>query len=132
MSQESRAERFIEALRRLERERDVDDIASLYADDAELDNPTHQTPRHGAGGAREFWRHYRDTFDEIESTFRSVVESGDVAALEWTSRGRAVGGEPFEYAGVSVLEFEGDRIRRFRAYFDPADLGAQVHPSAVS
>ena len=131
MTEQSRATRFIEALRRLERERNVDDMASLYGQDAKVKNPTHRTPHHGADGAREFWRHYMDTFEEIESTFRNVVESNDVAILEWTSRGRAVGGETFEYAGVSVVEYDGDRIRRFRAYFDPADLGAQVRPSSV-
>jgi hypothetical protein len=27
---------------------------------------------------------------------------------------------------VSVLEFDGDQIARFRAYFDPAELGRQI------
>ena len=131
MTQHSRAQRFVEALRRLEGERNVDEIASLFGGDAEVENPTHRTPVRGRHGAREFWQHYIETFEEVESSFRNVAESGDVAMLEWTTRGRAVGGERFEYSGVSVVEYDGDVIRRFRAYFDPAELGAQVRPSGV-
>jgi hypothetical protein len=30
------------------------------------------------------------------------------------------------YEGVSVLEFRGDRIARFRAFYDPREVGRQV------
>jgi ketosteroid isomerase-like protein len=126
MAGQAKAPVFIEALRRLEREHEIDGLASLYAQDAEVQNPTDRTPRRGIDGAREFWRQYRGTFKEIESEFRNVVESGQVAMLEWTSRGRFAGGDQFEYSGVSVIEYDGDQIRRFCAYFDPATLGAQV------
>ena len=93
-----------------------------------MQNPTDRTPHRGVDGVREFWRQYRGTFKEIESEFRNVVESDRVAMLEWTSRGRFAGGDEFEYSGVSVIEYDGDKIRRFCAYFEPATLGAQVGP----
>lgn len=88
----------------------------------------HHTPLHGVAGARDFWQHYRDTFESIESRFMNVVEAGNVAMLEWRSSGRATTGDDFSYGGVSVLEFDGEKVKRFRAYFDPAALGVQIRP----
>lgn len=127
---ERHADRFIEALRALEEDDNLDDMVSLYADGAELRNPTDDAGHRGPEGARRFWDAYRHTFDEIHSEFHSVAEGDGVAMLEWTSRGRMAGGEEIEYDGVSVVEFDGDRIRRFRAYFDPLALGEQVERAA--
>ena len=46
------------------------------------------------------------------------ADSGSV--LEWVSRGALPDGAPVEYRGVSVLEVEGDRVRKFRTYYDSA------------
>ena len=119
---ELRAGRFIDALRGLERGGDGEALVALFAEDTEVSNPLELEPLHGTEGARRFWRAYRDAFQEVESRFHNVVESGDAAILEWTSQGRLASGAPVEYDGVSVLEFEHGRICRFRSYFNPADL----------
>lgn len=119
-------ETFIAALNRLESDGDVDGIASLFSEGAELRNPTAVRPERGREGARRFWETYRRTFKEVHSEFRNVVESDGTAILEWRSRGRTDGGREFDYDGVSVVEFEDGRIRRFRSYYDPADLGEQL------
>ena len=68
-------------------------------------------------------------FEEIRSEFASVVQGDDgTAMLEWTSRGRLAGGAPVTYSGVSVLELRDGRVRRFRAYFDTAQLAAPAEP----
>ena len=120
----AKAQRFVEALYRLENQGDVDSIASLFGDAAEVSNPTDDEPHRGREGARAFWSKYRQSFDRIHSEFRNIVESDDAALLEWRSEGRTAAGDDFAYDGVSVLEFEGGTIRRFRAYFDPRALGA--------
>ncbi|MFW6079230.1 MAG: nuclear transport factor 2 family protein [Gemmatimonadota bacterium] len=127
---EDRARRFIDALHRLEEDRDPDPIAELFADDARLRNPVHEMRERGRDGARHFWRTYRDTFDEIRSEFRNVVESDGAVALEWYSHGRTSNGRECEYDGVSILEYDEDDegIRAFRAYFDPGKLGIQLRP----
>ncbi len=127
---EQRAQRFIDALHQLEDDRDAERIVGMFADSAELSNPHIHDPLHGRDGAHEFWTTYRDTFGEIHSDFHLVVEQGDGAILEWTSRGTASHGARIEYDGVSVLEFGDGGIRRFRAYFDPAALGDQLEASA--
>lgn len=113
---------FIDALHRLESQRDVEPIAALFSDDAELGSASIDAALRGRDGARRFWEAYRHSFDEIGSTFSHVVRDGDAALLEWTSRGRLPDGSPFEYGGVSVLEYDGGAIRRFRSHFDPARL----------
>ena len=119
-----KAERFIEALRRLEEGGDLEAMVPLYADGARLSNPTDERPHEGPDGARRFWGAYRAAFADVHSEFRNVVETDDVAILEWRSRGRTADGGDFEYDGVSVVEFADGRIRRFRAYFDPNELRA--------
>lgn len=118
----TKAQRFINALYRLENDGEVDAIAGLHGDDAEVSNPTDAKPHRGRDGAREFWSKYRESFERVHSEFRNVVESDDAALLEWRSDGRTATGEEFSYDGVSVIEFDGSAIRRFRAYFDPHAL----------
>ena len=120
------AQAFVDALHRLEEERDVDTIASLYADDADIKNPLVAHEHEGAGGARAFWEAYRKTFEQIRSEFHNVLEADTAAMLEWTSTGSAADGRKFRYSGVSVLEYDAEGIHRFRAYFDPKDLGDQL------
>jgi len=121
-----RAQTFIDALHKLEDAKDVEPIASLYAEDADISNPVTRHEHQGPDGARDFWSSYRSAFDEIHSDFRHVLEDGNTAILEWTSRGRAGDGNEIGYGGVTVLEFEDDRIQSFRTYFDPRNLGVQL------
>jgi ketosteroid isomerase-like protein len=120
------ARTFIDALHRLEESRDVDPIARLYADDADISNPVVPHQHQGAEGARAFWQSYRDTFDTVRSEFHHVLEGDDAAILEWTSSGRSAEGTDFRYRGTSVLEFGDAGIRAFRSYFDPKYLGEQL------
>ncbi len=115
------ADAFIEALGRLERDRDVDTIVGLYADDAVAGNVLRPDEFKGKDGAREFWAAYRDEFGEISSTFRNVVVADGAVALEWSTEG-TIDGAAISYAGVTVLELDGDKIRRSCAYYDPSAL----------
>jgi limonene-1,2-epoxide hydrolase len=124
--QEQVARRFIDALHKLERDRDLDAIVATFADACDVGNVVSPRTFEGKEGAREFWTIYRDTLGEVESTFRNVIATGGRAALEWTTRGTGANGHPIDYDGVSILEIEGDAITRFRAYFNPAELGEQI------
>lgn len=126
---ERHAQQFIEALHQLETEGDLERMISMFSDQAELQNPTDDRPHRCRKGAEAFWEAYRHSFQEIHSDFRTVSESDGSVMLEWTSRGRLSDGSPIEYGGVSVVEYEEEQIRRFRAYFDPSNLGEQVRSS---
>ena len=116
------AKTFIDALHRLEGERDGDAIAALFADDAVVSNPLVKTG--GGDGAAAFWGAYRKSFDDIRSEFSTILEHDGRIALEWRSTGSAKG-KPFAYEGVSVLE-AGDKVTAFRTYFDSAKLGREL------
>ena len=120
------AQRFIDALSRLEVSRDVDPIVATFAETCTVGNVLTPEQLHGHDGARTFWTEYRATFADVRSSFRNVVVADGRAALEWTAEGTSPAGAAFRYDGVSILEVEGDRIARFRAYFDPASLGRQL------
>ncbi len=122
----SLADRFIDALGRLEAHRDLDSIAALFAEDAEIGNVVVPEKFHGPQGARDFWTKYRDTFESVTSTFRNrIIEDGRIA-LEWATEATSAAGKQLQYEGVSVIETAGDRITRFHAYFDAGALGRQM------
>ena len=124
---EELASKFVEALGRLESERDLEAIIALFAEDCEIGNVVSPEKFRGPEGAREFWgAKYRDTFGEVRSTFRNVFAAGDRAALEWTTEGTSGDGSPLKYDGVSIIETDGERITRFCAYFDAGALGRQL------
>ena len=127
------ADRFIEALGRLEAERDIEGIVALFGDRAQVGNNVSSKTFSGQEGAREFWSTYRDTFHDMRSTFHNRIVTGGRAALDWTTAGTTSGGSaPFRYDGVSILEIQGDRITRFRAYFDGRHLGQLIEQDAVN
>jgi ketosteroid isomerase-like protein len=125
-------ERFIAALETLEQQRDVEPLADLYATEAEVGNVVTPHEFTGPDGARDFWTRYREAFGEVRSSFRNVIVAEGRAALEWTTEGTNADGSPFTYDGVSILEMDGDAITRFRAYFNPSDLGRQIAPASAA
>ena len=119
------ADDFIEALRKLEEDRDVEVLVEIHAEDCEIGNVSVSETFRGHDGLREFWTEYRKTFDEMKSTFRNVFAAEEGAALEWTTTGDA-NGKDVSYDGVSLLEIEDSKVSRFRAYFDPRTVTEQV------
>ena len=117
----AKADTFIQALYRLEHEREVEPIASLFAPDADVSNPLVKHAHEGEGGAAAFWTGYRAAFETIHSEFRNIVEDDKASLLEWVSEGTSKNG-PFRYGGVSVIEWGEGGITGFRAYFDPTQV----------
>lgn len=128
MADTGTTQHFIEALGRLEHERDLTAITELFAPESDIGNIVSSRQFSGPAGAREFWQIYRETFGEVASSFRNVIVGDGQAALEWTTTGTSASGAPIDYAGVSILEMTDGQITRFRAYFDPSDLGHQIEP----
>lgn len=119
------ADDFIAAMQTLERDGDVGALAGLYADDCTVGNVLEPEAFQGRSGAEEFWRRYRATFDQVESTYRTVVDDGTSVALEWDSTA-TVDGRSISYRGVTVIEQGDGGITRTCAYYDPAQLGSQL------
>ena len=80
------AKKFIDALHKLEADRDLETIVGLFDENAKVGNVV--TQNHDMN-PREFWQNYRNNFDEIESIFRNEIVTENTAALEWTSEGKS-------------------------------------------
>jgi ketosteroid isomerase-like protein len=119
------ADNFVEALRKLEEDREVEALIEIHTEDCEVGNVSVPGTFRGHEGLREFWTSYRSTFGEMRSEFRNVFATEEGAALEWTTEGTS-DGDSVSYAGVSILEVEGGKVRRFMAYFDTRALAPQV------
>jgi ketosteroid isomerase-like protein len=113
-------EEFMLALQRFEATGDLDPLLAMFDPAAEALNLGRTEPARGREELEAFWRDYRSIFRTIRSEFTHVIEGKDGAVLEWVSRGRLLNGDPVEYKGVSVLETDGDRVQRFRTYYDSA------------
>ena len=126
MSQEV-ADRFVDALHKLEEDRDVETLVEIHTEDCDVGNVAVPKTFSGHEGLREFWTSYRDTFGNMRSEFRNVfADDAGHAALEWNTSGDANGND-VSYDGVSLLEIEGGKVNRFRAYFfDPRKVNEQV------
>jgi steroid delta-isomerase-like uncharacterized protein len=125
MSQEV-ADKFVEALWKLEEDRDVEALVEIHTDDCDVGNVAVPRTFSGHDGLREFWTSYRDTFGEMKSEFRNVfADEAGHAALEWNTSAQANGNE-VSYEGVSLLEIQNGKVSRFRAYFDPRTVNDQV------
>ena len=121
-----RAQRFMDALGKLEESGDAEPLLALFSDDAQVSNLASPRVFSGREGAKVFWREYKATLKQVRSTFRNVIAAGDRTALEWETQGTANNGAAVAYEGVSILEWDGDRISRFFAYFDPHALGLEL------
>ena len=120
------ADKFVEALWKLEEERDVEALVEIHTDDCDVGNVAVSRTFSGHDGLREFWTSYRDTFGDMKSEFRNVfADDAGHAALEWNTSGQANGNE-VSYEGVSLLEIRNGKVSRFRAYFDPRTVNEQV------
>ena len=127
---EATAEKFIAALHKLEETRETEEIAALYADNAEIANVVAPGKFSGQQGARDFWTKYRETFGEVHSEFRNKIYGETSAALEWTTNGNSNNEHEIRYSGVTILEIENDKITRSCAYFNSQDLGKQMESGA--
>ena len=121
------ASEFMKRLQQAEASGDVRGLAELFTEDAELLNLTRQnthatrtTKQHCTQTSAQFWRQYLHAFDHISSHFTNVIDDGRTAVLEWHSTGSLPMGIPVDYNGVSIIECEEGKIRRFRTYYDSA------------
>ena len=120
------ADKFVEALWKLEEDRDVEALVGIHTEDCSVGNVAVSKTFSGHEGLREFWTSYRKTFDEMKSEFHNVfADDSGHAALEWTTEGTE-DGDTISYGGVSILEIEGTKVKRFMAYFDSRTLTEQV------
>jgi len=126
------AQTFIAALHGIENDEpaSVDQIADLFAENAELTNPAidrEGSSRVGRAQIAGFWKSYRASFREIHSEFFEITASDRAAGLFWRSTGAHITGEPVAYEGVSLLDFDDSgKIVRFKGFYDSHQVVTKV------
>lgn len=83
MNVETAARRWAETWNHAWPARDVEAIASLYADAAEYRALVFREPDFGVAGIRRYLRENFGAEDDIECRFGTPVAAGDRAAVEW-------------------------------------------------
>lgn len=119
MSDTDRSQRFADALRSLE-EGDDQPMLDQFEQGAELKRPERKGSRGESDDAQSFWAEYMGQFGQITTEFDRVVDSGDEGILEWHSTGTLATGRSIEYAGVSLMTFGDEGVKRFATYYDTA------------
>ena len=123
---------FVAALEAVERrdEGAIEDILELFSTEARLTNSAlkhSNEERQGSEGIRAFWEAYQGTFREVETTFFEQTSSEQAAGLFWTTRGLGAQGEPIEYDGVTLLQFDDQgKIMLLRGYYDTREFSRTV------
>ncbi|MDQ3616120.1 MAG: pyridoxamine 5'-phosphate oxidase family protein [Actinomycetota bacterium] len=111
MTATKRADKFAAALQRFEESGDSTDLCGQFAEAAGLGRPVvdQSDPHHS--DVRKFWETYRSQFSHISTEFPTVDEAGDLAVLEWSSKGELATGRCIDYRGVSLLTFDETDLR---------------------
>ena len=121
MDVEAAARRWTETWRRGWPERDVDAIASLYANDTVYRALAFREPDRGTSGTRRYLEANFAVEQEIECWFGEPIAAGSRAAVEWWGTW-VEKGERHTLAGTSVLRFDPDgRVVDHRDYWNEVD-----------
>jgi ketosteroid isomerase-like protein len=112
---------------------DSEVIGDLYTEDVQAWSPA-MTVSSAAELAVEF-EDREDAFSDIELDISPLPVGGDQACVEWIATATHSGplvvdddaviettGRRFTLRGVTVADFDGNRIRAFRQYWDEVDL----------
>jgi steroid Delta-isomerase len=98
-----------------------------FAVDAVSYDPVGTPAIEGHAKLAEFFQTITAAFKEVGLTEDDVFIAGDGAAVKWTGRGTSKAGKDVKFEGIDVFEFnEAGKIQRLRAYWNPAEMVAQL------
>lgn len=112
----------------------MDQLLSTVTDDVVYEDVPLGLVLHGKEELRAFAQGFFNAFPDLKAVVTSTVISGDRATSEWQFMGTQTGDLPgmpashkrMDLRGVSVYEFDGDRIKRKVDYWDLATLLKQL------
>jgi SnoaL-like domain len=107
MDVQAAARRWAETWERAWRERNVEAIASLYAEDALYRALAFREPDRGIAGVRRYLEENFAIEEEIECWFGEPIAAGSRAAVEWWGTWIEEG-RRLTLAGATVLRFDSD------------------------
>jgi ketosteroid isomerase-like protein len=115
---EAVAQRWAETWSRAWPAKDIEAIASLYAEDALYRALVFREPDRGVDGVRRYLRENFAVEEDIECWFGEPVAGGDRAAVEWWATW-IEDGQRLTLAGATILHFDADgRVVDHRDYWN--------------
>ncbi len=98
-------------------------IEEVFSSDIVFIDPFHEV--RGIENLKTYYSSMYENLNSITFVFDEDIVEGNLAVITWTmiySHPKLKGGEELRVAGVSRLEFEGDRVKVHRDYFDAGEL----------
>ena len=112
MFSEAMIREFFEAVN----QRDLDGMGLRLDHDAEFYFPKTQ-PLIGRDRIQRFFKILFRQFPKLTFKVERVIVQEQQAAVHWTNRGAGRDQKPYENEGVTLLEWEGDKIRFMSDFF---------------
>jgi uncharacterized protein (TIGR02246 family) len=103
---------FFEALNA----RDLEAMDAVLLPDARFDFPKTQ-PLDGKDRILKFFSILFRQYPKLTFEVQRVIVQADRAAVHWTNKGENRRKEPYDNEGVTILEFEGDKICYISDFF---------------
>lgn len=94
-----------------------DELVEYFTDDAYI-QPVMKDPYEGREGIRRMFGLWAN-FGNVETPLRNIAGDDRVVFTEWLDQSD-FGGKHYAVPCVGVFEFEGDKIKAWRLYYDSA------------
>lgn len=104
---------------------DIEDIMSLFSDEASLIFPGSNSLGGFYLGKKKIKRFFQKLYimvPDIHFTIKNILHSERTVSVEWISTGITKKGIPYENRGVSFIELKNDFIKEMRLYLDTEKL----------
>lgn len=117
---------------------DVEALSRLFTEDCEYEDVAFGIVNPGHEGVLDWARGFLGSFPDLRVTPRREFKQTRLGVLEWEMEGtqlgefdgRPPGGGRFRVRGVTIFEFEGERIRRCADYWNLGDVHTQLETSS--
>lgn len=108
----------------LHSKREWQGLLDMFAPDVALIHPVYpkSTGRDDVG--RFFTEYIPSRFAKYYEYAPNVIVEGNQAAAEWIFEVTRLDGQPATLTGMTVLEFDRERIKTIKIFTDPTQLGA--------
>ncbi len=115
----------VQALIRANEARDIDAVVSLMTDDVEYEN-VGMGVCHGHDEVRGLLGPFYEGAERVAWEVLAQLETGDTVMNERVDRFFMAGGKQVEIRVAGYFQVQGDQVRAWRDYFDPAALLSQL------
>ncbi len=104
--------------------RDWTGLADMFVPDVTLIHPVYPQSNGREAVGRFFTEYIPSRFLKYYEYAPNVIVEANQAAAEWVFEVTRRDGKPATLKGITVLEFDGERIKAIKIFTDPLQLGS--------